>query len=91
MTNTEKVAFIKGMMEGMEFQPDTPEKKLINAIVDALESIAQSLKDVEEDNKYLSDYVEEVFGCYDDDDDYDDDEEDDECGDCNACDGCSDE
>ena len=43
MTNTEKVAYIKGMMEGMNFEADTPEKKLLNAIVDALEGIAETL------------------------------------------------
>ncbi len=84
MNNTEKVAYIKGMMEGMNFTADTSEKKLIAAIVDALESLAESVYAVEEDTNYLSDYIEEVdqdlgdvesevFG-YDDDEDYDDDE-----------------
>ena len=87
MTNTEKVAYIKGMMEGMNFEADTPEKKLLAAIVDALEGIADSLNAVEEDNAYLSDYIEEVdadlgdveeevFGY--DDDDFDDDDFDDD-------------
>ncbi len=90
MSNTEKVAYIKGMMEGMNFAPDTPEKKLISAIVDALEGMAESLYAVEEDTKYLSDYIEEVdqdlgdveeevFGYdEDEDDDYDDEDEDEE-------------
>lgn len=60
MTNTEKVAYIKGMMDGMDFQPDTPEKKLLGAVVDALESIANSLQAVEEDTNYLNDYIEEL-------------------------------
>lgn len=88
MTNTEKVAYIKGMMNGMNFEADSPEKKLLVAIVDALESIADSLYAVEEDTEYLSEYIEEVdsdlgdveaevFG-YDDDDDFDDDYDDEE-------------
>ncbi|MBQ7364163.1 MAG: hypothetical protein IJW46_01040, partial [Clostridia bacterium] len=86
MTNTEKVAYIKGMMDGMNFEADTPEKKLISAIVDALEGIAESLNAVEEDTAYLSDYIEEVdadlgdveaevFDYDYDDDDYDDDDD----------------
>ena len=60
MKNTEKVAYIKGMMDGMNFQADSPEKKLISSIVDALESMAESLEALEADNEYLSDYIEEV-------------------------------
>lgn len=89
MKNTEKVAYIKGMMDGMNFQDDSPEKKLISSIVDALESMAESLEALEADNEYLSDYIEEVdqdlgdveqevFGYDDDDFDDDEDEDDDE-------------
>ena len=89
MKNTEKVAYIKGMMDGMNFQADSPEKKLISSIVDALESMAESLEALEADNEYLSDYIEEVdqdlgdveqevFGYDDDDFDDDEDEDDDE-------------
>lgn len=87
MDNAKKVAYIKGLMDGMNFEADTPEKKLLVAIVDALEGIADSLHAVEEDNEYLSDYIEEVdqdlgdveaevFGY--DDEDFDDDEDDDD-------------
>ena len=60
MDNAKKVAYIKGLMDGMNFEADTPEKKLLVAIVDALEGIADSLHAVEEDTQYLSEYIEEV-------------------------------
>ena len=89
MDNAKKVAYIKGLMDGMNFEADTPEKKLLVAIVDALESISDSLHAVEEDTQYLSEYIEEVdqdlgdieeevFGYDEDEDDFDEDDYDDD-------------
>lgn len=34
MTNSEKAAYIRGLMEGMDLDPNAKETKLFNAIVD---------------------------------------------------------
>ena len=43
MTLTEKAAYIKGMMEGMAFEPQTNEDKLLKAVVDLLDDMASDL------------------------------------------------
>ena len=42
----EKVAYIKGMMEGMEFDTATKEGKLLAAIIDVLDDIALEIADM---------------------------------------------
>lgn len=76
----EKVAFIKGMMEGMEFDVTTKEGKVLNAVVELLDQMADSVAQIDEDVDQLYDEVdalsedlEDVESCV-----YGDDEEDDE-------------
>ena len=52
----EKVAYIKGMMEGMEFDTATKEGKLLAAVVDVLEEMAKEVTNIDEDE---DDYDEE--------------------------------
>ncbi|NCC06487.1 MAG: hypothetical protein EOM30_00255 [Clostridia bacterium] len=86
MEITEKVAYIKGLMEGMEFDATTKEGKVIAAIVDVLTDITEKVTVMDDEvgdlfdevdavSEDLSD-VEEYLWEDDDDDDYD--EEDDE-------------
>ncbi len=90
MTLTEKTAYIKGLMEGLDFKADTPEKKILAAVIDLLDDMALAVTEIEEDIDYLSDYAEEldsdlgdverdIYECDDDDDcdccDCDDDED----------------
>lgn len=81
MTITEKIAYIKGLAEGLALDESKPEVKVINAIVDLLDDIAYDLTDVEELYDELSEQVDEIdedlaeveSDLYDDeDDDYDD-------------------
>lgn len=83
MTITEKVAYIKGLAEGLNFGEDTKESKLFNAIIDVLDDMALTVADlvdqtdaIDEDLDSLEEYVYE--------DDYCD-------GDCENCDGCDDD
>ncbi len=88
MTLTEKTAYIKGLMEGLDFKADTPEKKILAAVIDLLDDMALAVTEIEEDIDYLSDYAEEldsdlgdverdIYECDDDDCDCcDDDDED---------------
>ena len=46
MEITEKVAYLKGLAEGMELNTEKKEGKLLSAIIDVLEDIALELADV---------------------------------------------
>ena len=103
MTITEKVAYIKGLSEGLGFEKaDSAEAKLIKALIDLVDEMALEIEELQEDVCTLADYCEELdedlgdveevlLDEYDEDDEYDDDEEWDECdGECDACDFCGD-
>lgn len=90
MNITEKVAYLKGLMEGLGFKPETPEQKILNSVVDILDDLAKSVNGTEQDVDYLMDYVDELDSDlgdvegylfadededYDDEDDYEDDED----------------
>lgn len=63
MNITEKVAYLKGLLNGLEVDPDTKEGKLFAAIVDVLDEMALSIVDVEESY----DKLQEVVDCIDED------------------------
>ncbi len=79
MTITEKVAYLKGLMEGLEFDTETKEGKVIKMMADILEDMAGEIvalqDDVDDINEYLeavdedlTNVEEELFGeCCDDD------------------------
>jgi len=93
MTVSEKVAYLKGLAEGLGLDKETKEGKLISVIIDTLEDMAL---EIEELNEYtldlgqeidalsenLADVEEAVFGSDEDDEDEDDDGE---CDDDNCC------
>ena len=88
MTLTERTAYIKGLCEGLGFDKlETPEAKIINALLALCEEMALEIEDIESDIGELADYCEEL------DEDLGDVEEvlldmDDEC-DCDCdCDDC---
>lgn len=60
MDINEKVAYLKGLMEGLGFKPETPEQKVIASVVDILEDLAGSVTDLEGDMDYALDYIEEL-------------------------------
>ena len=84
MTNSEKVAYLKGLMEGMKLDAAADETKLLGVIVDILGDLAEDLEDVAsdlydlgEDVDAISDDLSDVedFLCGEDDWDDEDDEE----------------
>lgn len=91
MSVSEKVAYLRGLMEGLDIDDDSKEGKLFAAIVDVLDEIATDMSDMDEDVAELADYIEEI------DEDLGDLEEfvydfDDDCccdDDCDCC--CDDE
>ena len=47
MTLTEKAAYLKGMMEGMNFEPTTNEGKLLVKVIELLDEMALTVEDYE--------------------------------------------
>ena len=87
----EKVSHLKGLMEGMEYDTHSKEGKLIAAIVDILDDMADEIAGLDEDVETLYDCADEldedlgereIYGDFDE-DDYDDYEDDDQ----ELCDG----
>ncbi len=95
MTISEKVAYAKGLFEGMGLDSeDSKQAKLLTAVIDILEQVGLSIEDIEEEIELLNsgidavsddlaDVEEVLFG---EDDEFDDDEDDDffevECPNC---------
>ena len=60
MEITEKVAYLKGLAEGMELDTGKKEGKLLAAIIDVLEDIALELADIEDAQEELGDGLDAV-------------------------------
>ncbi len=88
MTISEKSAYLKGLMDGLNLDTDKPEGKLIAAMVDLLGDVTRKLTDVEDTTIAISDELDEIEDDLDaiedyimdedDEDDYDDDYDDDD-------------
>ena len=95
---SEKVAYLKGLSEGLGVSAETDKGKLMLAMIDAMEAFASQHEELEERVDELSQYVEEIdsdvsdleevmFSEEEDEDDYEqleDDDEDDEDDDENG-------
>ncbi len=57
---SERVAFIKGLAEGMKIEDTTNEGKLLTAIIDVLDDIALAIDDVEEIQDEMSEQVDGI-------------------------------
>ena len=60
MKTSEKVAFIKGLMEGLALDASKPEVKILNQMVDVLDELAASVNALVEENIKLKEYIEEI-------------------------------
>ena len=85
MTLSEKSAYLKGLMDGLELSKETPEGKMISGIVDLLQEVTASVTNLEENAIAVSDELDEIEEDLDaieeylmdeDDDEYDEDEDD---------------
>ena len=78
MTNTEKVAYLKGLMKGLSIDDSTNEGKVLLQIADILEDLALSVEEIDNDLTEITELVdcldedlgevEEDLYCDDDDD-----------------------
>ena len=60
MSITEKVAYLKGLAEGMELNAEKKEGKLLLAVIDTLEDMALTVSDMEDSVAELSAQVDEI-------------------------------
>ena len=60
MEITEKVAYLKGLAEGMELDTEKKEGKLLSAVIDVLEDIALELEDIHDETSELADGLDAV-------------------------------
>ena len=60
MTISEKSAYLKGLMDGLNLNTETNEGKMIAAIVDLLGDVTRRLADVEETTIAISDELDEI-------------------------------
>jgi len=60
MTISEKSAYLKGLMDGLNLNTDADEGKMIAAIVDLLGDMAKRITDIEETTIAISDELDEI-------------------------------
>ena len=83
MTISEKSAYLKGLMDGLNLDKETAEGKMIASIVDLLGDVTKKLTDVEDTTIAISDELDEIEEdldaiedyILDEEDEYDDDED----------------
>ncbi|NLD87682.1 MAG: hypothetical protein GX633_05440 [Clostridiales bacterium] len=80
MTLLERVAYLKGLAQGLGMDPDKKESKIINAIIDVLDELALSVTDIEDDIIAIGDELDAIDEDLTalEDDFYEDEDEDDE-------------
>ena len=82
---SEKVAYLKGLMEGLKIDAESDQGKMFKAIVDVLDEVALEIEDLTDEVMEVGDGLDVISDdladveelVYDDDDDDDDEDEDD--------------
>lgn len=85
MTITEKVAYLRGLVEGMKLDDSKDEVKIINAVIEVLDDIALSVADLEDEVAAVEEYVDDIDADLEDLEDY----VFEDCG-CEGCEGYDD-
>lgn len=60
MTNSERAAYIRGLMEGLELDPAAKETKVLNAMLELLDDLCVSVEELEDGFDLLSEQVDEI-------------------------------
>ena len=84
MNLTEKAAYIKGLADGLDFDKNTAEGKLLAALIDLTGDLAEYVAELEDELDELRDYAEELDEDLGEVEEFLMDEFDDEC-DCDCC------
>ncbi len=84
MTVSEKVAYLKGLSDGLAIDPETKEGKMFAAIIGTLEEVAIKIDDIEENALNLGEEIDALSDDLADVEDvlFPDDDDEDECGCC---------
>ena len=56
----EKLAYIKGLSDGLDIKEDTKEARLLLSIVDMLEDFVDIMADIQENQEELEEYIESI-------------------------------
>ena len=57
MTNSERASYIRGLMDGLELDPNAKETKVLNAIVELLDDLCVTVDEIDENMAELSGQV----------------------------------
>ena len=60
MNISEKATYIKGQLDGMNFDKNTNEGRLFYAIADLLEDISASVLDLDDEQEMINNYLDEL-------------------------------
>lgn len=60
MNIAEKSAYLKGLLEGMDYDTESREGKLFAAIIDLLGDISESIIELDDENAMITEYLEEL-------------------------------
>lgn len=60
MTVNEKIAYLKGLMEGLDFEPDTPEKRILSLVVEIIGDMCEVDDSISDRMDNLEEYISEI-------------------------------
>lgn len=60
MSNSERASYIRGLMDGMELDPNAKETKIFNAIVELLNELCTSVDELEDEVDGIAEQLDEV-------------------------------
>lgn len=60
MENIEKVAYLRGMLEGMKFDADSDMGKIVLKLIEIVDDLAHDLTDAKERADVMADYIDEL-------------------------------
>jgi len=60
MTTSEKIAYLKGLADGLGLDKDSKQDKLIGAIIDVLDAVAQDIESLEENALDLGEEIDAI-------------------------------
>lgn len=92
METTESLGYLKGLLDGLDLDPNKKETKLFNAIIDVLSNLAEDVDDITEGMELLAEEIDAVDEDLAEVEDYlmEDDCDCDDCCDCEDCEDCED-
>ena len=84
METTESLGYLKGLMDGLDLDPNKKETKVFNAIISVLENLTEDIDDMTEGLELVADQIDQVDEDLADLEDfvYEDDYDDCDCGCC---------